>query len=574
MKKTIYICCLSLFAATLLTAQNLGKQVSANAYSRATFFLDDFNTLGDISDTVTPRKINSGHVLADLGINIKPNPQTEIIGMVRVRNDFGGFWGSGVTFDVRQLSLKGVVGGIVRYQLGDFNYKLTPYTFYNNTEELAENEPEFFKVYRDMVHQDLFYDEDNSWRQQGASLDFGLEFKKVIDEMNFNFFTSRIRPSNFGSINDQIFAGTSIGIVQSKKLSLAFNYVKLLDLEGTAANDRLLSNPVFSVSAAARIWSNSKFTLSFKGEVGASKYEYANDTLAPELEDYFMDLDFALKSKKTGLVLNVNYINVGADFRSPGAQTKRVLFNSRANAYTRYDNAQYLRTLGMMDLMRDASLYNTRISSSLMAYNPSYGNTSPYGNATPNRTGLKIGLKHLDLKNRWELHLNLNNLSEITGSGTDEIRKFNTLKASTKIHLNALMPVFKEKLDLNIAYWSENTSRTEESDFETVDLANQSINIGLEAGLGNNFELLGGFRSLTSSGFDFIPETNIYNEIIDFNEYRTELSEIIYGLGIRYNFSEKVNISLLYHNYSWKDEQTTNAEYELNQFSINYIMHF
>lgn len=554
--------------------QDVSKKVWASGYARGTFLQDNFETKSAVEDTVTARKLNSGHVLADLTINVRPNANTELLGQVRVRNDFGGFWGSGVTFDVRQLYLKGVVGGIVRYQLGDFNYKLSPYTFYNSDEELSLNEPSIFGIYRDMMHQDLFYDDNNSWRQQGASVDFGLKFKRIADELNFNFFTSRIRPSNFSSISDQIFIGSSIGLVQSEKLKMAFNYVRMLDLEETSANNSYLNNPVFSTSLEVDVWENANYKLFGKAEIGASRFEYRNDSLSPELEDYFMDLNLNLTSKKTGLALNLNYINVGSDFRSPGAQTKRVNFNSQLEAYDRYGNSQDLRTVNMMDLMRDVSLYNQQISTGLMAFNPSYGNTNPYGKASPNRKGIKVKLAHNDLKKRWKGNFQFNQITEIIGSGTDELRDFNSWKIETKIHLQKILKSYKEKIDLSASIWSETTSRPEESGFKTVDLSNQMLNLGLEMGLGNDFELLAGFRSLSSSGFDFMAELNTYNEIIDFNEYQTELSEVIYGCGIKYNFTKKVNLSLLYHNFNWKDELSNLPEYQMNQYSLNYIMNF
>ena len=470
-----------------LGAQDISKKVWASGYARGTFLMDDFDTKSAIEDTVTARKLNSGHVLADLSINVQPNANTELLGQVRVRNDFGGFWGSGVTFDVRQLYLKGVVGGIVRYQLGDFNYKLTPYTFYNNEEELSQNEAEIFSIYRDMMHQDLFYDDNNSWRQQGASIDIGLEFKRFVEELNFNFFSSRVRPSNFTSISDQIFLGTSIGLVQSEKLKLAFNYVRMLDIEETSNSNRYLNNPVFSTALEAKIWKNANYSLLAKGEVGASKFQYENDTLSPILEDYFMDLNIQFNSLKTGLSLDLNYINVGADFRSPGAQTKRIAFTSQLGAYERYGNEQALRSVNMMDLMRDVSLYNQQISPILMAYNPSYGNSNPYGNASPNRSGLKLKLSHKDLKKRWEANFHFNQLSEILGSGTDEIRNFSSWKIESKIDLAKFLNGYQRKIELNASYWSENTSRAEESGLQTVDLSNRMLNLGLNIGLGNNF---------------------------------------------------------------------------------------
>ena len=59
----------------------------------------NFISDGDIYYT----KINRWYALLDLGIKINPNSKTEILGMFRINNKFGGFWGGGVSFDVRQL---------------------------------------------------------------------------------------------------------------------------------------------------------------------------------------------------------------------------------------------------------------------------------------------------------------------------------------------------------------------------------------------------------------------------------------------------------------------------------------
>jgi hypothetical protein len=107
--------------AATVSAQQDTRKITFVGAARAQFFSDHYHSYYE-EDTVTTAKLNSGNTLVDLGINMRPNPQMEIQGMVRVRNDYGGFWGAGVSFDVRQLYVKGVAGGIVRYQLGDINY--------------------------------------------------------------------------------------------------------------------------------------------------------------------------------------------------------------------------------------------------------------------------------------------------------------------------------------------------------------------------------------------------------------------------------------------------------------------
>ena len=60
-------------------------------------------TLAVMYSVETAPKRAGGYALLDLGIKINPNSNTEVMGMLRINNEYGGFWGGGVTFDVRQL---------------------------------------------------------------------------------------------------------------------------------------------------------------------------------------------------------------------------------------------------------------------------------------------------------------------------------------------------------------------------------------------------------------------------------------------------------------------------------------
>ncbi len=102
-KKYIVVIALTL-CSTITLAQ--GKKVWASGAARSVF---QQNTLGTEGDTITPTNLNSGNTLVDVALNARPNANTFVHAMVRVRNDFGGFWGAGVTFDMRQMYLKGLV---------------------------------------------------------------------------------------------------------------------------------------------------------------------------------------------------------------------------------------------------------------------------------------------------------------------------------------------------------------------------------------------------------------------------------------------------------------------------------
>ncbi|MEY3398603.1 MAG: hypothetical protein RL220_1197, partial [Bacteroidota bacterium] len=183
------------------------KKFTITGAARALYYGDDLEQETEPADTITVPKLNSGHVMVDLGMNIRPNRNTEILGMVRVRNDYGGFWGSGVTFDIRQLYVKGVIGGIVRYQLGDINYRMSPYTLWNYNQEAVSSLPFIFQQQTDVVNYDHFYNNDNSWRQQGGAAEWALVFKKYIDELQFHVVTTRVKASDFSQTNDRLFSG-------------------------------------------------------------------------------------------------------------------------------------------------------------------------------------------------------------------------------------------------------------------------------------------------------------------------------------------------------------------------------
>ena len=118
----LFLVCSSGFAFS----QN-GKKVQFVGGARS------LNTLAELDSASIPKR-SGGYALLDLGIKINPNSNTEVMGMFRINNEYGGFWGGGVNFDVRQLYVRGVANDIFRYQVGNIDYKLTPYTFYNHNQ--------------------------------------------------------------------------------------------------------------------------------------------------------------------------------------------------------------------------------------------------------------------------------------------------------------------------------------------------------------------------------------------------------------------------------------------------------
>lgn len=559
---------------TIVEAQTEIKKFTLNGTARTLAFLDNLTQEGAVVDTVTAPKILSSHTMVDLGMLIRPGDNIAIQSSVRIRNDFGGFWGSGVTFDVRQLYVKGVVKDIVRYQIGDVNYKLTPYTFYNNISELNAFTPKVFSHLSDQVAYDNFYLNDNTWRQQGAAVDFGVVFKKYIDEINWNLYTGRVLTTNGGGSPDRMFTAANMTIFQSKYLSLGVNYASLYDFEGTSGNPETLKNPVVTGNANVQ-YTIGDITLSANGEIGSSNSEIVNDSIAPILADNFFDTKIKVEYNPWQLGIYVRMKSVGADFRSPGAQTKRILFDGIPAAFERITNDQVIREINTLDLMREADLYNLQLQSGLMAFDPKYDNITPYGDASPNRQGFEAGINWTGWKKAVKLNASYAAQSEIRGQGTLSLRDFTRLEASGEIAINKLLK-WEKSITLEGALRSDKTSRPGEAGVPTVDLTTDIISVGLSANIVSDLDVLVGMQQHTFAGFEFTNQVNAYDEIINFNENTVDGSQQMIGGGLRWNFSDKTYLMGQYNKLSWNNNIVDDVlpSYTIGNFAFIYSMKF
>lgn len=135
---------LALFSTSLFAQDQ--RKINFVGGARSVLTNNELTVQDSIPDTTTMKKSNGGYALIDLGVDIKPNNSTEILGMFRIKNDFGGFWGAGVQFDVRQLWVKGVIANAIRYQVGDLNLKQTAFTLYNHHADRIDSLPAIFEL--------------------------------------------------------------------------------------------------------------------------------------------------------------------------------------------------------------------------------------------------------------------------------------------------------------------------------------------------------------------------------------------------------------------------------------------
>tara|TARA_B100000780_G_scaffold108617_1_gene75964 strand:- start:2576 stop:4309 length:1734 start_codon:yes stop_codon:yes gene_type:complete len=577
MTKKITVIALLFILSVSSYAQENTKKFWLSGLSRGVYSLDELK--GEETDTTSASKAEYGHTLVDLSANIRPNEHTYIRTTIRVRNDYGGFWGSGTTFGLRELYLRGLIANSVRYQVGDMDYKLSPFTFYNNNEDLYENTLDIFNMYSEMMHYDYFFKGNNTWRQQGLATDFSLSFKKGIEELQFNLFTSRINPSNFSTISDRVFFGGNLTMVQSDQFSAGLNYINLTDVAGTSNNLNYFKNPVLTGTYKVNaIQGDFKFQLD--GESGFSKSFTENnedpDNVVKEnlVEDYFNYSTFTTDYAPLNLKFTIAYRNVGQGFRSAGAQMRRLKFATQAFMFNRYTNEQIVRPIGMWDIHNDPTLYNSQIQVGLAEFYPQYNNIDPYGLATPNRKGLDFDLIHIDEQNRYSFSLQYGMLSEIVGLGVDDLKKFNTLSANLDLNIENMLPIYDKQILIQLGYTNDQTKRTGDQDFIQTELNTQRIYAGITLELTDKLYYLAGYESIKASGDDYLANRDRNDVIDDFTLFETELSEKIIGMGLRYEFDDKNNLQILWQDYNWSNSVLGTEDYGFDRLSVIYIMKF
>jgi hypothetical protein len=521
-----------------------------------------------LADTTTAKRNTGGYALVDIGVNIKPNKNTEILGMFRIKNNFGGFWGGGVTYDVRQLYIKGVIANAVRYQLGDLNLKQTPFTLYNHHADALDSLPTIFNLQRNIVNYEKFY-MNNTWRMQGANVDFGLNFNKYIASLNVTGFITRINATNFANVPERLMAGAVVDVAQSKYFKIGYNVNSVFDVLGTVADSNAFRNTVHTVDAkfATEI---GKQVLTIGGEIGKSNYRYTQDTIAPKLNDFFVHGFATIALPKYFSKATLGYLNVGPQFRSIGAQSKDVNYNALPIYFDRYTNAQAIRPLSLMDVVSNENIYNRTVSSKLNTENNLYNNALPYGIATFNRAGIYAKLNY---KKDIDANVTYYNLSEIEGQGTLALRKFNVIKTNVNVPLNVYLN-FTNKLNVQLGTSMQTTTRTSNVAIENIDYTNTQYTAGISYELFKDFELMGGYITNYTKGNDFIADRNAFTEVTYFNLHKYDVQQSMKAVGVKYNFTNKIYLSTIYQQGNYTDALRNTANFKMNQFTIIYNMLF
>jgi hypothetical protein len=271
-----------------------------------------------------------------------------------------------------------------------------------------------------------------------------------------------------------------------------------------------------------------------------------HDSIIKYSEGMFFEFENELIKKDSSLKIIFGTRYVDPNFRSAGAQTRRINFNENLinTVYPNYTNDNITRPVSMFDIVSDENIYNQDLSGTLMDFNPIYSNINPYGMATPNRIGAFLETNWN--KNKFlEATVNTSFFNEVIGQGTKQKRNFLMLSTYLKLDVNELLNLDKE-VSLNFSYKNEITSRDGDS-ISAIKLDSRFLSSNLNFELSNKFYIQLGINQIRAKGNEFLSNRNSYGNIQSFSMVNFDIEDFLYIASISYKVKENIYANIQYN---------------------------
>ena len=550
----------------ILVQSQVKSKLWYDGNSRVIFNRDALEgTIKDI-DTVSTRSNGGGSTVLDLGFHFTPVDDIEIFSEIRLKNDFGGMWGNKSVVELRRLSAKGIVINKIAFSIGDIYLKQTKFTLYNYEQELSQYEPSVFNFYRDYVNYENYY-QSNYHRLQGLQTNFSYNMYNFIEQLDFDAFTARVRGIEWLGKPELLMLGGSAMVRLSNKINLGSHYVNTFEVLSSSNGTVAYYNPVLNtqISYSGSVNDN-PYKMLLEG--GFSKRGWDGDSLAPEVKGNFMQA--SLHSKRINGELDLGFRYVDSDFRSMGAQTRRIQYNNSTTTYPYYSNNYTQRKVSLLDVMSDPNVYNKNLSTSLMSYNPMYSSVTPYGDATPNRIGFTAKISNMNITDFFSANIQTQYFTEVIGQGTTQKRMLNKSALQSMLLLNKLLST-KKSLILEGSMNLETINRAGE-DFEKIDFTSVLYSGSISYELIKNFKIIAGAKVFYAEGNEFIADRDKYDQINDYSNHIYDSKETILIAGLQHHFTEDIYFTMQYNQFNVLDKTNTYDEFSLGRLIFMFNM--
>ena len=521
---------------------------------------------------VSDRRDLNGNFIFDLGINVEPSEQMRAKAIMRLSNQFGNFFGNGSLFNFRQVSIEGILAKKFYYQVGDIDLKMTPFTMYNFNDSWYDFESTVFSDRRKIMQYENF-NNGNAWRVQGLNFKTDWKFPKWADTVSLNTFGVRNKYNNLSDTNDRLLIGSQLLLVGKKWIDLGVRIVHHFDVVGTSETQlRNYKNTVYSANGAVK-WQNKQLDLRLNAEGGMSDYYKENKATKTHYstQDTYFESDLKVRHKKTGLFVKGLYRNVGAEFFSAAAQTRRINDFGVTKLFEKGQNGNIARTQTQMDRIQNPGLYNTNINEGLGAYYLPYNIINPYGSATPNRVGFVGSIGIVSPDSLVDAKIEYTTMNELTALRVDQKRKFTGLALGGNLMVNKFFK-FKKHIILSGGYQSNSVKRDGNTN---VNLTATTLDCGLDIEVAEQLDLIVGYKQFSASGEEALEIRNEFNVITtNYTLLKFNQKENILAFGGKYRMSPYSYMSVNYLLPTYNNGLNDNFNYSYSQVFFNLTLAF
>jgi hypothetical protein len=224
-----------------------------------------------------------------------------------------------------------------------------------------------------------------------------------------------------------------------------------------------------------------------------------------------------------------------------------------------------------MDRIQNPFLYNTNIREGLGNYFVPYNIINPYGSATPNRAGFVATIGIVSPDSLLNAKVEYQMMSEVTGMGVSEKRKFTGLTAGASFMANKLFD-WQKHIVLNAGYQTNQVTRGGNA---TVNLTANTLDLGFDIEFAEQLDFLVGWKQFNAKGNEIIETRDAFNVIT--SGYRTvkyDWKENIMAVGAKYRLSPISYMALNYLMPSFGNGLNDNYNYKYSQLFFNLTLGF
>lgn len=525
-----YIACLVLVMMGLSVK---GQKIQFFGLGRAVVSNERLDGKITEGDTVNPVRSMGGYTLLDMGVRFHPFHYLKGHAIVRVKNQFGIFWGEGTSLSVRQFRFDGVASKVIRYEIGDIDIKMSPFTLFVPDIYPEENLPEIFKIRRRIQEYENFIT-DHQRRLQGLTFFSVLKYDREYHIFRLRALLARNQPDQLPGEN-RLLAGSTVTYNFKEALTMKLNVLYNFQLQQTKISNEL-NNFTGTVQYFYTNPVSRRVIIMLEGESGLSDHRivHSNDSLKVSA-GYFTTNECRINVNDL-VVLAASYHHVSPFFYSPGAQTPLYNFYQTPSTFPFYSALYLQRSQLLFDHFTQEDIYDRSIRSNLWPYFPNYNNVFPYGISTPNRSGIFIKGKLKDKSNAAELGAEYFTGQEVKGEQVNEKRTFRMLTVLSGLEISKLSN-WNKKLKIGGSFRSQLTERKGIKDTSQIYLQTRLLTLGIEVEPLKNFFLLAGFSFNNSIGNEFIPFRDITNRVYQYTVFKSDQEEQLISSGIQYKFS-------------------------------------